>query len=127
VIPRNGEWPFGDLSSDVATAFGLPGTWTTIDAASIDVYAEAGELTLPINAIGLGFSEVEVTYTAGLANIPDGVKVACAQIVKNAQTNPGLNVSATTIDRLRMEYFSDSLIDPSVRELLAPYVAQKVG
>jgi hypothetical protein len=126
-LPRRGEWPFDDLSSEVALQFGLPGVWTQIDAASIDVYAETGELTLPVNALGLGFSEIEVIYTAGLDTLPDAVKQACAQIVRNAQATPALNVRAGNVDRMHMEYFSDSLVDQTVRSLLAPYVAQKVG
>jgi hypothetical protein len=125
--PRRGEWPFDDLSSDVALMFGLPGTWNTIDPASIDAFAESGELTLPVNAIGLGYSEIELVYTAGLAVIPDAVKVACAQVVRNAQATPALNVKAERIDHLRLDYFADTLLDQTVRTLLQPYVAQKVG
>ena len=77
-IPRRGEWPFDDISSDIALMFGLPGTWNAVDPAAIDVYAGTGELTLPVNAVGLGYSEIEVAYSAGLAVIPDTVKVACA-------------------------------------------------
>lgn len=126
-IPRRGEWPFDDLSSDVAMMFGLPNSWTEIDPSTIDVYAETGDLTLPVNAVGLGFSELEVSYTAGLDAFPDAVKVACAQIVRNAQATPALNVRAGNLDRMHLEYFSDSLVDSTVRALLAPYVAQKVG
>ncbi len=68
-IPRRGEWPFDDLSSDVALMFGLPGTWNTVDPAGIDVYADTGELTLPVNAVGLGYSEIDLVYTAGLDTI----------------------------------------------------------
>ncbi len=107
--------------------FGLPGTWTNVDPAAIDVYPDTGELTLPLNAVGMGFSELDVVYMAGLELLPDGVKVACAQIVRNAQATPALNVRAGNLDRMRMEYFSDSLLDQTVRVLLAPYVAQKVG
>jgi hypothetical protein len=84
-------------------------------------------LTLPVNAVGLGFSELEVVYTAGLDPLPDAVKVACAQIVRNAQATPALNVRAGNLDRMHLDYFSDSLVDQTVRSLLAPYVAQKVG
>lgn len=126
-VPRRGEWPFDDLSSEVAMTFGLPGTWTQIDPASIDIYADTGELTLPVNAVGLGFSEVEITYTAGWAMLPDAVKQACAQIVRNAQSTPALNVRANHLDQMHLEYFSDTLVDQMVRSLLAPYVAQKVG
>lgn len=126
-IPRRGEWPFDDLSSDVALMFGLPGTWNTVDPAAIDVYADTGELTLPANAVGLGYSEIDLVYTAGLNTISDAIKVACAQIVRNAQATPALNVRSGKLDRMQMDYFSDSLVDQTVKTLLAPYVAQKVG
>src|SRR5262249_27182190 len=114
-VPRRGEWPFDDLSSDVALMFGLPGTWNTIDPGTIDVFAETGELTLPVNAVGLGYSEVDLVYTAGLDAIPDAVKVACAQIVRNAQATPALNLRSGKVDQIQMDYFSDSLIDQTAR------------
>jgi hypothetical protein len=126
-VPRRGEWPFDDLSSDVALMFGLPGTWNAVDPASIDVYADTGELTLPVNAVGLGYSEIDLVYTAGFSTIPNTVKVACAQIARNAQATPALNVRSGKLDRMQMDYFSGSLVDPTVQTLLAPYVAQKVG
>src|SRR5438094_934502 len=126
-LPRRGEWPFDEIGSDVALIFGLPGTWNAIDPASIDVFPQTGELSLPVNAIGLGYSEIEIVYTAGLEVISDKVKVACAQIVRNAQATPALNVKAGTLDRMHLDYFSDTLLDQTVRALLAPYVAQKVG
>ena len=126
-MTRRGEWPWSEWSSDVATAFGLPGTWSDLDPTSVDFHAESGELTLPANVLGLAFSEVEVTYTAGLATLPDTIKVACAQIVRNAQATPALNVRSGRLDQMQLEYFSESLLDETVRSLLAPYVAQKVG
>jgi hypothetical protein len=124
-IPRRGEWPFPELSLEFALVFALPGSWTAIDPTTIDIWADAGELTFPINALGLFFNEVDVVYNAGLATIPDGVKVACAQIVKNAQNTPGLNVKSSKLDRMRLEYFSDKLVDETVASLLEPYVARK--
>jgi len=126
-VPRRGEWPVDQLSVDIALTFGLPGAWVDIDPPSIDVYADTGELTLPLNPVGLGYGEIDVVYTAGLATIADKVKVACAQIVRNLQATPALNVRAGTLDRMHLEYFSDTLVDDTVRSLLAPYVAQKVG
>lgn len=126
-IPRRGEWPFDDLRQDIALAFGLPGTWSNIEPASIDFDAITGELVLPLNLVGLWFSEVELAYTAGFDLIPDAIKYACAQIVRNAQSAPALNVKAGRVDRMRMDYFAPDLLDTSVRALLAPYVAQKAG
>jgi hypothetical protein len=126
-IPRRGEWPTDDLQLDVALLFGLPGVWTALDPNAIDVYPATGELTLPLNIVGLWFSEIEVSYTAGLATIADPVKFACAQIVRNAQATPALNVHTGRVDRMRLDYFSDTLLDQTVQAMLAPYVAQKVG
>jgi hypothetical protein len=126
-IPRRGEWPFDDLRLDVALMFGLPGTWTNIDPASIDFDPSTGELTLPLNIVGLWFSEVDLVYTAGFSVIPDAVKYACAQVVRNAQATPAVNVKVGRVDRMRMDYFAPDLLDASVRALLAPYVAQKAG
>jgi len=126
-IPRRGEWPFDDLRTDVALSFGLPGAWTAIDVNAIDYFPQTGELTMPLSVLGLWFSEVDIVYTAGFATIPDPVKFACAQIVRNAQATPALNVKAEQLDRMHLQYFADTLIDQSVRSMLAPYVAQKVG
>ncbi len=126
-IPRRGEWAYDDFSIDLAMMFGLPGTWNAIDTAGIDFDANTGELMLPLNPLGLWYSELDVVYTAGLGTIPDTVKVACAQIVRNAQITPGLNIRAGNLDRMHLQYFGDSLVDDTTRSLLAPYVAEKVG
>jgi len=132
--PRRGEYPWTDFQSavtdvglSVAYYFGLPSSWIDFNPSDLDLFETTGELTLPTNALGLGFSEVEITYTAGVDPLPDGIKAACAQIVRNAQATPALNVRQGRIDRMYLEYFSDQLVDETVRSLLAPYVAQKVG
>jgi hypothetical protein len=126
-IPRRGEWPFDDLRLDVALAFGLPGSWSNIDPASVDFDSTTGEVSLPLNIVGLWFSEVDLVYTAGFAVIPDAVKYACAQVVRNAQATPAVNVKVGRVDRMRMDYFAPDLLDATVRSLLAPFVAQKAG
>jgi hypothetical protein len=55
------------------------------------------------------------------------VKVACAQIIKNAQATPAMNVKSTRLDTMQMQYFSGGLIDPQVQALLRPYFAQRIG
>ncbi|MGH9515897.1 MAG: hypothetical protein ACRD3P_09505 [Terriglobales bacterium] len=124
-IPRRGEWPFDDLRLDVALMFGMPGTWSNIDPSSVDFDPTTGELTLPMNLVGLWFSEVDFVYTAGYGTIPDAVKYACAQVVRNAQATPAVNVKTGRIDRFRMDYFAPDLLDNTVRAMLAPFVAQK--
>ena len=113
------------MSLEFALVFSLPGMWTTIDPTTIDIWEDSGELTFPVNALGLFFNEVDVVYNAGWSTIPTPVQVACAQIVKNAQATPGLNVQSSQINQLRLQYFGPTLVDDMVRSLLAPYVSQK--
>lgn len=126
-LPRRDEGGPAALAADVALAFSLPGTWSTLDPAAIDFDPDTGELALSMNPLGLTYNEVEITYNSGLASIPDAIKFACAQIVRNAQATPALNVRAGDLNSMHLEYFEDTLVDSTVRALLAPYVAQKVG
>ncbi len=112
---------------EVATTFGLPGAWIEVDVTTLDVCLPLGELRLTESVFAPRFSEAEVTYTAGVASVPDAVKVACAQIVRNAQATPALNVKTNKMSGLEMDYFSDSLLDAQVRALLRPYVAERVA
>ena len=120
---RNSREGFG---GEIAMAFGLPGTWTSVDSTTVEVYVAARESRLRITCWGLPYNEAEVTYTAGFTIVPDQVKAACAQIVKNAQTTPGLNVKTSRLDTMQMEYFGPSLVDDGVRAMLKPYVAEKL-
>ena len=114
------------FGSEVAQAFGLPGTWSVLDPATLDVYLAAREVSFAFNLLGLAYNEAEFTYTAGFTVVPEQVKAACAQVVKNAQTTPGLNVKTSRLDTMQMEYFGPTLIDDGVRSLLKAYVAEKL-
>lgn len=124
--PRRGEM-IDPAYEQIAWAFSLPGSWNALDPNSVDYFGDTGELTFPMNILGLPYNEVDVTYTAGLTVIPDAVKVACAQIVKSAQATPALNVKGSRLDTMQMQYFSNSLIDMQVQRLLQPYVASRLG
>lgn len=124
--PRRGEM-LDPFLEQAAWAFSLPGSWTTLDASTVDFVADTGELTFTRNVLGLAYNEVEATYTAGFAVTPDAVKVACAQIVRNGQATPALNVRMSRIDTMQVQYFSGSLMDAQVVELLAPYRAARLG
>jgi hypothetical protein len=124
--PRRGE-VLHEPMSEVVWAFALPGQWASIDPTLMDFNPATGELSLPWNVLGLPYSEVQVTYTAGLLTIGDDVKSACAQIVRNAQATPALNASMSRLDTMQMKYFSSSLLDETVKQWLKPYVATKLN
>jgi hypothetical protein len=124
--PRRGEMQ-ETMLTQAAWAFSIPGSWSTLDPATVDVNPATGEVTFPANLLGVPYNEVEIAYTAGFAAAPPVIKTACAQVVRNAQATPALNVKGSRVDTLQMQYFSGSLIDENVRTMLAPFVAQKVG
>ena len=117
----------GLMGMQIATAFGLPGTWTALSVSALDVYVGAREVGFPANFLGLGYNEAELTYMAGFVTVPEQVKVACARIVKNAQNTPGLNVKRSRLDTMHMDYFSASLLDDDVKVMLRGYVAERLS
>ena len=117
---------FGEMGA-IADVFGLPGQWASLDVATLDVSLSTGEVRFAQGIFGLPFAEAEVTYTAGLVSVPTTVKAACAQIVRNAQATPGLNVRSSRMDTLQTEYFSDALLDSQVRAMLRPYLAERLS
>jgi hypothetical protein len=129
VRPNRHEELYGELAlqSLFAAAFAVPGQWVTVEPSTLELSLPTGEFRFAWNVMGLRYGEAEVTYTAGLATIPDAVKVACAQVVKNAQATPGFNVKASKLDTLQTQYFSGSVIDSQVAALLRPYVAERLG
>jgi hypothetical protein len=124
--PRRGELP-DPFHEQIAFAFSVPGSWSALNVTTVDVNQTTAELTFPRNFLGIDYNEVEATYTSGLVTVPDAVKVACVQIVKNAQATPAMNVKSSKMDTMQMQYFSGSLIDPQVQLLLKPYVAERLG
>jgi hypothetical protein len=115
------------MLAQVAWAFSVPGSWSALDLSLVDLEPVTGTVTFPMNVLGLNYNEVEITYTAGFSEAPDAVKFACAQIVRNAQATPALNVRSSRMDTLQTQYFQGSLLDAGVQSLLRPYLAQKVG
>lgn len=127
---RRGEM-VDSMREQIAWAFSVPGSWSVLDVASVDVNYATGDVTVPQNFLGLRYNEAEITYTSGAAGavaaIPAALKVACAQIVKNAQATPAMNVKSSRVDAMQMEYFSGALLDEQVKALLRPYVAERLG
>jgi hypothetical protein len=98
-----------------------------VEISGLSLSAATGEVEFGRNALGFRYSEAEVTYTAGFSVVPEAIKVACAQIIRNAQATPALNVKSSKMDTLETQYFSDSLLDTQVQALLRPYVAERLG
>jgi hypothetical protein len=116
-----------DFTRDIAQAFGLAGSWIDVEPSQLECVIPTGEIVFPVQILSMRYVEAEVTYTAGFDVTPDAVKFACAQLVRNAQASPALNVKRSGLDRMQMEYFGPTLTDETVKRLLAPYVAVRCG
>jgi hypothetical protein len=124
--PRHGE--LGDVFREqIASTFTVSGSWSNLNVDDAAIDFSSGVIALPGNFLGLSYNEIEATYLAGFSVVPAAVKVACAQIVRNAQATPAMNVKASRMDTMQMQYFSSSLLDEQVKLLLRPYVAQRLG
>jgi hypothetical protein len=86
--PRRGELDYEADLWDIAMAFGIPGTWVNLDRGGPGCVCGDGRSHAAGECDGVGIHELEIVYTAGFDPIPDKVKVACAQLVKNAQATP---------------------------------------
>ncbi len=122
------EWAGStELAMEVARIFASTTRWASVSPDSLDVCVESGEVIVGGGLLSPALGDLEVTYTAGYNVVPQAVKQACAKLVKNALATPALNVSKQRIDRMYLDYFSDSLVDADVKRLLAPYVAQRLA
>lgn len=123
-LPRG---PNAATLAEMLAPFGGPPAWVNLDIAQVDCNAATGEIWLPAGLFGNSYSEAELTYTAGYAEAPEAVKLACAQIIRNLEAHPAASVRAAQLDQLQLEYFAGSLLDEDVRRLLAPFVAVRLN
>ncbi len=123
-IPRG---PNAAGLAEMIAPFGGPPQWIDLDAAQVDYNAATGDIWLPGGIFGVPYTEVELTYNAGFAQIPEAVKLACAAIIRNVESHPAAGVSAAQFDRLQLQYFAGSLLDEDARRLLAPFVAVRLN
>lgn len=123
-IPRG---PNAMTLAEMLAPFGGPPAWVDLDVNSIEYHASTGEIWLPAGVFGVPYSEVELTYSAGYAEVPEAAKLACAQIIRNLESHPAANVKSAQLDRLQLDYFAGSLLDEDTRRLLAPFVAVRLN
>jgi hypothetical protein len=86
--PRRGEVGAmqDPMLAQVAWAFSIPGSWSALDPAAVDVNLVTGEVTFPMNLLGLSYNEVEITYTAGLGVVHSGGQI---RLRADRQQRPG--------------------------------------
>lgn len=113
--------------AEILAPFGGPPAWVDLDPARVEYNAATGEIWLPAGILGVPYTDAELIYTAGFSQVPEAVKLACAQLIRNIESHPAPNVNSAQLDRLQLEYFAGSLLDEDTRRLLAPFVSAKLN
>ena len=84
-IPRRGEWPFPELSLEFALVFALPGSWTTIDPTTIDIWADSGRADVSGECAGIVFQRSGCGLQRGMEHDSDaGAGGVCADCEERA-------------------------------------------
>ncbi|UJF36533.1 hypothetical protein [Paenibacillus hexagrammi] len=103
---RSNSWVYSDV-------FGSSG-WVEIDPSEIPY--EGNQIVVYGDYLGTHYSEADVTYTYGHAEIPQPVQTALDLLVRQIQANGTKNA-----------FSSASLITPEIADLLAPYKTYNGG
>ncbi len=82
--------PIFMFATELTTMGGIPQP-VPVDLAQCDVNLRTGRIWIPLSYWIVRFSEAEVKYTAGMAVIPDELKMAVAKIIPNIAIRPNSN------------------------------------
>lgn len=99
--------------------------WPANVAAGID--AATGQLWVPAGVMLAYYTEVIVRYVAGFqyANLPAGVKLACAQLITALANDPGVgNYSSVAAGDTKLERFAATNLSEDVKAMLQPWRAR---
>ena len=107
--------------------FGGPPAWEIWDAANSGIDPHTGQLWIPAGVMLAYYSEVKVRYVAGFStsNVPESVKMACAQLVSALQMNPMFgNVKSMRAGESAIENFTSSNLSEDVKAMLQAWVVR---
>lgn len=149
-ITRLSEWPIAKLLSGIGrygygrrtdqmlgyfydanliatlSAFGGPPAWVPFFVPASSLNPETGDLWVPAGTLLAYYTDVKMRYIGGWSqtNLPGQIKLATAAIVDALGAAPmgpqirRFNAGKTSIDR-----FSDTVLDPDIKSMLRPYMA----
>jgi hypothetical protein len=112
---------------NLVTMFGGPAPWVAVDITNTDYDSKSGEVWVPAGLQLQRYSEILIVYNSGFDpnNMPAGIKLACACLVKNAMARGDGTTGLTSVSLSRaganFGFAPGSLIDPTVDGLLMPF------
>lgn len=108
--------------------FGGPPAWVPFDVLQLGVNPMTGELWIPAGLLLAYYSDARIWYVAGWsqANLPQEIKVACANIIRNYIQTQGTPIQSGLFRRVAagntsIERVADAALDDETRSLLLPF------
>ncbi len=116
---------YGMNALQLASFFGGPPAWTTIDVTQIDFANDTGEVWVPAGLYLSQYTEMIIMYNSGYHPLfmPRSIKQACAALVRNLLARAGGTTGVKSINAAGSVnvMFTDALIDDTVARWLDAY------
>lgn len=108
------------------SAFGGPPAWTPFTVAASSLNPRTGDLWVPAGTLLAYYTDIKMRYCAGWPanNLPPQIKVACASIVHAMAASPmGPQIRRFNAGKVSVDRFADTVLDPDIKSMLRPYMA----
>ena len=96
--------------------------WQAIDVDMIELYPPTGEIWLPMGFYPIRYAQVQVRYQTGLAQMPDRIKAAIADIINTVRNKGVSDRNYYSVGRVQQTYSGTGFLSETARMFLAPYV-----
>lgn len=117
---RNLNMTSMDLMAIAAVAGGTPPRWLAIDITKVDLKTNTGEIWLPMGFFIFPYTEIRVTYMAGLLTIPDSIKNAVASTIRWMRFKGYADLTRYGAGKVSRD-MGNSLIPDDAKAALFPY------
>jgi hypothetical protein len=109
--------------------FGSPPGFTQIDVSQIECYDATGEFWLPTGFFLIGYTQVQIKYTAGFVELPARVKAALINVINNVCTRGASNRVQFGVGRTSQKFESGvrAYIDDVTLSMLEPYITRTLA
>jgi len=106
----------------VTSFFGQPPGWTVMDVNTLEVQGGTGEIWLSTGPYLAQYTEVQVTYLAGLLRPSSRIKAALVEIVNTVREKGVSDRTRYWVGRVQREYAAPGFITDTAKNLLEPYI-----
>lgn len=149
-IARLSEWPIAQLQSGIGrygygrrldqtlgyfydanliatvSSFGGPPAWVPFFIPASSLNATTGDMWVPAGTLLAYYTDIKVRYIGGWsqAGLPPAIKIATATIVDALSAAPmGPQIRRFNAGKTQIERFADTVLDPDIKSMLRPFMA----